>query len=192
MAVGLLTVAASFYFKEETVARGSLLLGIVILAGVGVHLTRRWRGPAAIMPWAELETRFENLHAREVQNVVHGDRTSGFLDAVEFVDEESNASYWRLRGATPEIQAEAERLFVIAGRRLLLIKRSLSPHVKRERDDFSRWVSFLVEVGNHEPGTHTVTTTERGRVEHWTYWLHEVLPKATAGCIEGMKREITR
>jgi hypothetical protein len=96
-------------------------------------------------------------------------------------------------GSTTELRAETERLFAIAGRKLLSAGAPLSPRLLHEKDDVSRWLWFLVEVGQHKKHIHGSSyTPERGQVDTHTHWLNGVLDDAIAGCLEAMKRELTK
>lgn len=139
--------------------------------------------------WTEIETRIKELKQRDLEH--HRTSRDGPLDAVQFHNDDGTNPRWGFLGSSKDIRADTERLFSIAGNKLESSRLAASPRLQREKDDLSRWLWFLVEVGNHKKHVTTTSVHNGKQVETHSRWLHQVLDEALAGCVEAMKRELT-
>jgi hypothetical protein len=170
---------------------GWLPAGFVALAGALLTLViwRLQRAKRTSIDWQGIEARLKDLRGRETQ-YTRSSPVDGRIEAMQIADG-SGRQRWRLSGSSTDLRAEAERLFRIAGRHLVSSGIALSPRLQREQDDLSRWLWFVVEVGQHEKDVSGQGfSPERGWVETYTHWLRGVVDESISCCVEALKREL--
>lgn len=131
------TASVEAWLASLGLSRPWLLLILAICIVIIVALTKR---AARHLSWNEIEARFASLGERDTEP----EYEAGQLRA-EHVREPDGTWRWYVDGGKADLRREAERLCAIAGQRLA--RKTLSLRVARAHDDFSRWLYFLIDIG---------------------------------------------
>ena len=187
-----LSVAAECFAVAAGFLLGGPYWGVAFLVGGSIALAIWFRmrdDHGGGMSWTDIEVRMKELRLKDIQHGLSG-RRDGPMDAVQDRDA-SGLHCWRLLGSNKELRAESERFFALAGRKLKSSGMASSPRLAHETDDFSRWLWFLVELGDYDKDvTSDSVIPETGRVvQTHTYWLTHVLNDSVAACLECLKHE---
>ena len=104
---------------------------------------------------------------------------------------------WELDGGTADVRREAERLCSIAGQYLTRSRKvALSPRTQRVPDDLSRWLYFLMDIGEGEnnkairiDSAGTSSSPSGEVVTIYPYSIQNLVQASRNGCLECLRFE---
>lgn len=172
---------------------GTWLACLALVVGLGLVAASYRKTGKRVRPWQDADSRFAAL--------VEQDNVFRRQDAGELRAEHDRRAdgtwYWGVDGGTKDFRREAEHICALAGQYLTRSRKvALSPHTQRVPDDLSRWLYFLMDIGEGENDKATridsagTSSSPSGEVATiYPYSIPNLVQASRNGCLKCLRLE---
>ena len=167
----------------------ALVIVVIVCLTIVVLFTAR----SASHNWATIDSRFKELAKRD--QAFRG-QSAGELRA-EHARRANGSWYWCVDGGNANLRREGERICALAGQCLTRSRKvELSPHTQHVPDDLSRWLYFLIDIGEGEndkdiriDSAGTSSSPSGDVVTIYPYSIPNLVQASRNGCLERIRLE---